>query len=127
MGSVDGDLLDPEAYDLLDEVDRARDVAHAPRRHCHLVAGDLEAEPLQPVDLLLDGNLHSGQAPDELRPVAHDGRPRQLPVDVRMPDPARAGDGDEELGCVDRRLLGRVRVDALLPPRGGVAAKTQSS
>ena len=55
-----GDVLEPEACDLLDQVDVAANVARTPRRRLHRpVVRDAETEPLQTVALL---RLRNGQA-----------------------------------------------------------------
>ena len=67
-------LLDPEAHDLLDEVDRARDVAacatSAPSRWSPSTS---KPSRCSRSTLLLDGNLEPGQRVGALRPVADDG------------------------------------------------------
>ena len=124
-GQGRGHLLDPEANDLLDEVDRAGHVDRPPGRHRHLVALDLEAEPLQPLALLLLRERHSAQPVGELGPEANDRTFRQLPMHVGVPGPTGARVSDEQLGRVDGGLLGGVRVDTLLPPRRRIGAEPQ--
>ena len=119
-------LLDPEAHDLLDEIDRARDVARAPGRHRHLgrrrprsrAAAAARPAPRR-------------ESPARDRRSTSSGRWRTTggagssPWTSVVPGPARAGERDEQLGRVDRRLLGGVRVDALLPARRRVGAEPQ--
>ena len=127
-GSVVGHLVQPEATDLLDEIDVARHVPRTPARHRHRQAvGNLEAEPLERLLLLLDGGREPEQRVDALRPKADDRPVRQLALHVGRAGPARAGQLDEELRRVDGRLLGELWIDTLLPPSRGLRAEPQPS
>ena len=119
-------LLDPEAHHLLDEVDRPGHVERAPRRHRHLVAVELEAEPGQRLALLGLRERHSAQPVGELGPQPHDRTLRQRSLDVDVACQARAGERDDQLARVDRGLLGRVGVDALLEARRRLAAEPEA-
>ncbi len=119
-------LLDPEAHDLLDEVDRPGHVERAPRRHGHLVAVELEAEPGQRLALLGLRERHPAQPVGELGAQPHDRALRQRSLDVDVTRQACAGERDDQLARVDRRLFGRVGVDALLEARRRLAAEPEA-
>ena len=109
-------LVQPDAGDLLDQVDLASHVAAPPRRHRHVpVDVDVEAEAAQDRALLVRGSLEPDQLVGALRPEAEDGPCRQLPLDVALAQPACARQLDEKLRRERRSLRGEIRIDALLP------------
>ena len=93
-GQRERDVVEPEACDLLDEVDLARHVAGAPGRdgHAPVVAftGDLEAEPLEDAPLLGGVDLEPDDGVRAGGPQARDRPGRKLAPDVRVADPATA-------------------------------------
>ena len=125
-GQRRGHVLDPEAHDLLDEVDGARDVARAPGGHGHLeLVGDVEPDRAQALRLLFDRDVQAAQPVGELG-HERDARPLGQPfVHVDVTGPACAGKLDEELRRVDGSLLRRIRVDAFLPARRRLRAQPQ--
>ena len=119
-------LVEPEAPDLLDEIDVARHVPRTPARHGHRqVVRDLELEPLKCLALLVDRRLEPDERVDALRPEPDDRPFRQLALHVGRAGPARTGQLDEQLRRVDRRLLGQLGVDALLPAGRRLRAEPQ--
>jgi hypothetical protein len=120
------DLLDAEARDLLDQVDRACHVARAPRRYGRLAVVDFEPERREPRLLLVPREGQSDEPVGELRLEPYARAFGQARVHVDVPDPARTAQLDEELRRVHRRLLGGVRVDALLPPRRRLRAQAKA-
>ena len=82
--------------------------------------GNLEAEPVEHLLLLLGRGREPEQRVDALRPEADDRPVRQLALHVGRAGPARAGQLDEELRRVDGRLLGQLWIDALLPAGRGL-------
>ena len=76
-------LVEPEARDLLDQVDLARRRRGSPGRHRHVpVAVDVEAEPLRIARCSSSGSLETDQRVGALGPEADDRPLRQLPLDV---------------------------------------------
>ena len=111
----EGDVLEPESRDLLDDVDLARDVPGAEGGRDDFTGATLEAEPLEPARLLVGRSLDSDDLVRALGPVGDDGPLREVALHVDVPDPLGAGRLDDQLRRELRRLVGEVRVDALLP------------
>ena len=119
-------VVEPEACDLLDEIDFARDVTGTPGRHRHRpIRRDVETETRQPVALLVGTDLHPDDRVDALRPQPNDRSRRKGSVDVDVAGPSRAGERHEQLGRETRRRLSEVRVDALLPAVRPVGSQPQ--
>ena len=114
-----------EARDLLDHVDLAGDVAHAPGRDGHRSRLGLEPEPPEEGELVLRRHLQAHDGVRAFRPEPELGARRQRVLDVRVPAPAGAGQLDDQLGRQHRRLAGQVRVDTLLPPVRALRAEPQ--
>ena len=111
-------VLEPEAADLLDQVDVTTHVAGAPRRRRHRpVLRHLEPEALETVALLRLGDLQSEHGVRVGGYVGHDRARRQLAAHLGLTRPARARQLDQELRRVGGRRPGELRVDALLPAR----------
>jgi len=102
-GKREGNLVHPEAGDLFDHVDLARDVAGAPGGRDHVVVTAFEAEPPQERVLLLRGRRQPDHLVRALRPIADHGPLRQITDDVGMADPACPGGFDEQLRRQPRR------------------------
>ncbi len=102
-----------------------RDVARAPRRDAEAAVIALEADAAEDLLLPLGGNVEAEHLVRPLGPQRHDGRLRQLAVDVGGAGPARAGELDEELRCERRGAAGEVRVDALLPAVRALGAERE--
>src|SRR6266540_3432911 len=68
-GKREGNLVHPEAGDLLDHVDLARDVARAPRWRDHVVAAAFEAEPPEERALLPRRRRQPDDIVRALRPI----------------------------------------------------------
>ena len=110
------DAVEKRPRDLLDDVDLARDVARAPRRHGDVpVVGDVEAEPEQGRALLLGRDVEADHSRRSLWTQTNDRALRQPGVHVGVTRHSRAGEVDEHPAREDRSRLGEVRVDALLP------------
>ena len=131
-GQRERDLVQAvDADDLLDHVDLARDVAGAPRRHGDDAGAllDLEAEPLEDpragrssgISSPVTASVRSGRSRDH-------GPAGQVALDVASRRrSARLRQLDEQLGRVDRGLLGQVRVDALLPAVRALGAQPRAA
>ena len=104
-GSVNGTSLEPEARDLLDEVDLARDVARAPgRRRDVAVAATLEAEALEDRAARRSAISRPISCVRALGPEAdRRGRSGSSPCTSVVAGPARAGELDEQLRSRGRR------------------------
>ena len=126
LGQRERDLLEPEARDLLDDVDLARHVARAERGHDDVAVAALEAEPLEPARLLGGRRLDADQLVGALRPERDHRALGQLALDVDVPDPLGAGRRHDQLGRELCRLLGQVRVDAFLPAVRALGAQPQA-
>ncbi len=104
------------ASDLLDEVDLAGDVARPPRRDGDVpVVGDIEAEAAKGRALLVGRDLEPDQARRTLGPKADDRPLGESLLNVDAPSHPRSGQVDEQATRENGRVLGEVRVDALLP------------
>ena len=128
-GQRERDVVEPEACDLLHEVDLARDVAGPPGRdgHSPLVAftGDLEAEPLENAALLAGVDLEPDDGIRAGGPKARHRPGRELGADVRVTHPVCARRLDEQLGRENGGLPCDVRIDALLPAVRRLAAQAE--
>ena len=109
-------VVEHEARDLLDQIGLARHVPCAPRRRRHRVAVDVELEPAQDAALLVGGNVEAEQRARALRPQLDARSLRQRGVRVGLAHPAGAGRLHDQLRREPGRMLGEIRVDALLPP-----------
>ena len=78
---------------------------------------DLEAEPRQALALLVLGDRDADDLLGALGSQPDHGALREVRLDVGVAGPARAGELDEQLRRVDRRRLGELGRDALLPAR----------
>ena len=86
----------------------------------------LEAEPLEPARLLGGRRLEADQLVRALGPERDHRALGKLALHVDVPDPLGAGRRDDQLGRELRRLLGQVRVDALLPAVRALGAQAQA-
>ncbi len=99
-GQRRGNVLEPEARDLLDEVDLAADVAGAPVRHAHLpVLAHLEAEPLEPLPLLALGELDPDHLLGPLGPEPDD-RPARAAPPCTSVEPTQRAPASSTRSCV---------------------------
>ena len=120
------DLVEPDAADLLDEVDLAGHVPRAPGGNGHLrVAATSKPSRSRIACCSAGGVSRPSISSVRSRAQVRTGRRGQLAVDVRVARPARAGQVDEELGRKLGRRLREVRVDALLPATRRLGAQAQ--
>ena len=121
------DPVEHRPRDLLDEVDLAHDVAGAPGRDGHVpVVGDVEAESGQRRPLVVGRDIEADDLRRALRAEADDGSFRQFRMHVGVAGHAGSGQVDEQAAREDRRRLGEVRVDALLPAIGSSRSERQT-
>ena len=109
-------VLEPEARDLLDHVDLARDVAGAPGRHDDVLAVALEAELAEQRVLPLGRRLDADQRVGALGPEADDRPLGQVAVHVGVRRPARR-----------RRARGGARSRGRRPARRGAGRRPSPS
>ena len=110
------DAIEERSRDLLDEVHLAADVARPPRGHGDVpLVGDVEAQPPERRPLVGGRDLEPDQARRPLGPEADDRPCREPVLDVEVPRHPRAGQVDEQTARENGRVLGEMRVDALLP------------
>jgi hypothetical protein len=115
LGQRERHVLEPEACYFLDHVDLSRDVARAPGRRDETSIVDVEAQSAEQLVLLAGWCLDADQPVGLVGPVADDRSLRELALDVRVSDPARAGKLDDELGRERCGRLRQVGVHTLLP------------
>jgi hypothetical protein len=111
-----------EPGDFLDQVDLARHVAGAPRGNDELV---VEAEPVEDLALPLLGDFEPDQCGGAVEAELDPLRLRQRRARGGLPGPPGVRVLDEKLRAEARRVVGEVRVDALLPAVGALRAKVE--
>ena len=117
--------VEPEARDLLDDVDLARHVARAPRRHDDAVAVALEAEPAEDRVLPLGRRLDADHLVGPRRPEATTGRSGSSPCTSVCAVQVAPGQLEQQPVASSAAGLGEVRVDALLPAVRALGAQPQ--
>ena len=86
-GEREGNLLEPLARHLLDDIDLARHVAGAERRYGNAAVAALESEALEPADLIVPRSGDPDQVVGALRPERDHGLLGEVAFDVHVADP----------------------------------------
>ena len=126
LGQREGDVLEPEADDLLDDVDLTRDVARAPGRHHDGSVVAVEAEPAEECVLLLLGGGEAAHRVGALRAVGKARTLGEAVVHVGVPDPFGTGQLDDQLRRERRGRPREMRVDTLLPAVRALGAQPEA-
>ena len=120
-------VVEPEARDLLDEVDLAGDVARAPRRHeSRRSSATSNPSRSRSARCSLGRRLEPDQRVGALRPEPHDRALGQVAVHVGV-GRASGAPASSRSSCVASvgRLRRQVRVDALLPAVRALGAQPE--